>query len=230
VWGYVMAGAGELKVSSDATAITLKLLVLCTFSLISTIVAAGSESPKAKAQAFPALSQNPSGPYSQSVGRREMISWVVLSKSYVDLKVDSLREKLNEVYPGQFLPPRDKNFVIDGFTPGQFLIKSNITGAAGMFMLISVPASYTQFSDFAEVIADPALLSSVKAQCCWLSVDLIHRFTTDEDAYRFIEQVLAKLAPPDAAFLVHPEKRITIPFDHDIRRRLANGAQILSSP
>ena len=83
-----------------------------------------------------------------------MISWVVLSNTYVDLKVDSLREKLDEVYPGQFLPPRDKNFVIDGPTPGQFFIKSNIAGAAGMFMVISVPASYTEFSDFAEVIAD----------------------------------------------------------------------------
>ena len=159
-----------------------------------------------------------------------MISWVALSNTYVDLKVDSLREKLDEVYPGQFLPPRDKNFVIDGPTPGQFFIKSNIAGAAGMFMVISVPASYTEFSDFADVIADPALLRNVKAQCCWLSVDLVHRLTTDADAYRFIEQVLAKLAPQDAAFLVHPEKRITMPFNDDIRRRLANGAQILSSP
>jgi hypothetical protein len=159
-----------------------------------------------------------------------MISWVVLSNTYVDLKVDSLREKLDEVYPGQFLPPRDKNFVIDGPTPGQFLIKSNIAGAAGMFMLISVPASYTEFSDFAEVIADPALLRKVEAQCCWLSVDLVHRFTTDADAYRFIEQVLGKLAPPDTAFLVNPEKRITLPFDEDIRRRLTKGEQIPSGP
>jgi hypothetical protein len=225
-----MAGAGELKGSSGATAITLKLLAFCTFGLISTIVAAWLDSSKAKAQAFPAVSQSPNGPSSPSVGRREMISWVVLSNSYVDLKVDPLRAKLDEVYPGQFLPPRDKNFVIDGPTPGQFLIKSNIAGAAGMFMLISVPASYTEFSDFAEVIADPALLRKIKAQCCWLSVDLIHRHTTNEDAYRFIEQVLAKLAPSDSAFLVHPERRITITFDDGIRRRLANGEQILSSP
>jgi hypothetical protein len=225
-----MAGADEPKGSSDATAITLKLLALCTFSLISTIVAAWSDSPKAKARAFPAVSQNSNRPSLPSVGRREMISWVALSNTYVDLKVDSLREKLDEVYPGQFLPPRDKNFVIDGPTPGQFFIKSNIAGAAGMFMLISVPASYTEFSDFADVIADSALLRNVKAQCCWLSVDLVHRLTTDADAYRFIEQVLAKLAPQDAAFLVHPEKRITMPFDDDIRRRFSTGTQILSSP
>jgi hypothetical protein len=182
-----------------------------------------------KAQALPAIAQNLDGAPLPSHGRREMISWVVLSRSYVDLKVDSLREKLDEVYPGQFLPPRDKNFVIDGPAPGQFLIKSNIAGAAGMFMLVSVRASYTEFSDFAEAIADPSLLRKIKAQCCWLSVDLIHRHTTDEDAYRFIEQVLAKLAPSDAAFLVYPEKRITITFDDGIRRRLANGEKILSS-
>jgi hypothetical protein len=29
---------------------------------------------------------------------------------------------------------------------------------------------------------------------------------------------------------VHPEKRITMPFDDDIRRQLATGTQILSSP
>src|SRR5580698_9461969 len=62
------------------------------------------------------------------------------------------------------------------------------------------------------------------------SVDLVHRLTTDEDAYRFIEQVLAKLAPQDAAFLVHPEKLITMPFDDNIRRQFATGTQILSSP
>lgn len=159
-----------------------------------------------------------------------MISWVVLSNSYVELKVDALRKKLDEVYPGKFLPQSNKNLVVDGPTPGQFLIKSNIAGAAGMFMLLSVPRPYTEFSNIAGAIADPLLLRKVKAQCCWLSVDLIQRHTTDEDAYRFIEQVLAKLAPPDAAFLVDPEKLIPVPFDDDIRRRLANGEQILSSP
>jgi len=208
----------------------LKVPALRIFGTIFAVTCAWASSSETRAQASPAIAQNSNGAASPSVGRREMISWVVLSNTYADLKVDSLREKLDEVYPGQFLPPRDKNFVIDGPTPGQFFIKSNIAGAAGMFMVISVPASYTEFSDFADVIADPALLRNVKAQCCWLSVDLVHRLTTDADAYRFIEQVLAKLAPQDAAFLVHPEKRITMPFNDDIRRRLANGAQILSSP
>jgi hypothetical protein len=208
----------------------LKPPALRILGAIFVVTCAWASASETKAQALTAIAQNSNGAASPLVGRREMISWVVLSKTYVDLNVGSLREKLDEVYPGQFLPPRDKNFVIDGPTPGQFFIKSNIAGAAGMFMVISVPASYMEFSDFADVIADPALLRNVKAQCCWLSVDLVHRLTTDADAYRFIEQVLAKLAPQDAAFLVHPEKRTTMPFDDDIRRRLANGAQILSSP
>jgi len=56
---------------------------------------------------------------------------------------------------------------------------------------------------------------------------MIHRNTTNEDAYRFIEQVLAKLAPADAAFLVHPSKLLTIRFDDEIRRRMATGAAII---
>jgi hypothetical protein len=220
-----MAGGDDLKDLGEA-----QLVQAYIFSAFFAMTCAFAGPSETKAQALPAIAQNSDGAPSPSRSRREMISWVVLSKSYVDLKVDSLREKLDEVYPGQFLPPRDKNFVIDGPTPGQFLIKSNIASAAGMFMLISVPASYTKFSDFAEVIVDPALLRNVKAQCCWLSVDLVHRHTTDADAYRFIEQVLGKLAPPDTAFLVNPEKRITIPFDEDIRRRLAKGEQIPSGP
>jgi len=159
-----------------------------------------------------------------------MISWVVLSNSYVDLDVALLRKKLDEVYPGKFLPPGERGFVIDGPTPGQFLIKSTIPGASGMFLLISVPGPYTEFSDFAEFIKDGDLLRKVKAQHCWLSVDLIGPIASEEGAWRFIEQVLAKLAPPDTAFLVHPQKHFTIPFDDDLRQRLATGAKITSSP
>src|ERR1700732_2298951 len=110
------------------------------------------------AQTFPAVAQNSNGTPSPSRGRREMISWVVLSNSYVELQVDALRKKLDEVYPGQFLPQTNKNFVVDGPTPGQFLIKSNIAGAAGMFMLLSVSGPYTEFSNIAGAIADPLLL------------------------------------------------------------------------
>jgi len=174
-----------------------------------------------------AVSPEPSAPS----GNHRMISWVVLANSYVDLGLDEVRQKLDEVYPGQFLPPRQKgNFVVAGRAPNQFMIMSNIPGAAGIFFMNNIPGPYTDFSRFAEAISDPALRSGVAKQCCWLSVDLIHRTTTDEEAYRFIEQVLAKVAPADAAFLVDPGKGITVAFDDGIRRRFANGERILSSP
>jgi hypothetical protein len=159
---------------------------------------------------------------------REMVSWAVLANTYVDLTVDSLRTKLDEIYPGQFLPSREKgNFVIDGPTPGGFLIQANLPDAAGMFLLHNVPGPYWKFSDFAKAIADPAIRSKATTQCCWLSVDRISKNHSDENAYRFIGQVLAKLAPPDAAFLLHPSKLVTISFDDELRGRLARGERIL---
>lgn len=160
-----------------------------------------------------------------------MISWVVLANTYVELKLDSLRQKLDELYPSQFLPSRlQGNFAVSGPAAGQFLIQCNVAGVAGVFMLNSIRGSYTEFADFAEAIADGSLRREVESQCCWLSIDLVHMHTTHDDAYRFIGQVLAKLAPADAAFLVHPARRSTIVFDDDIRRQLANGEQILPSP
>ena len=48
-----------------------------------------------------------------------MVSWVVLSNSYAELTLVSLRQSLDELYPGQFLPPREQgNFVVDGNVPG----------------------------------------------------------------------------------------------------------------
>ena len=160
-----------------------------------------------------------------------MISWVVLADSYVDLKLDSLRQKLDEIYPGEFLPPRlQGNFVVPGPEPGQFLIQCHVPGAAGAFMLNSIRGPYTDVSDFAAAIADRSLRREAERQRCWLSVDLVHRHSTDEDAYRFIGQVLAELVPADAAFLVHPGRRATIVFDDNIRRQLKNGEPILAAP
>lgn len=172
----------------------------------------------------PGQAQQPSSPQQD----REMVSWVVLANTYIDYTVDSLRAKLDEIYPGQFLPPRDKgNFVIDGPTPGGFLIQANLPGAAGLFLLHNVPGPYWKFSDFAKAIADPAIRKKATAQCCWLSVDRIGKHGSEEDGYRFIEQVLAKLAPPDAAFVVHPSRLVTIPFDDELRARLARAERIL---
>ena len=174
--------------------------------------------------AMSGMGLSPMSANAQASQKREMVSWVVLSNTPVELTIDRLREKLDELYPGQFLPPRKEgNFVIDGTMPGQFLIHSNLAGAAGLFLLNSVPGPYTDVSDFALAINDRSLRRTAHAQCCWLSVDLIHRHTTNEDAYRFIGRVLAKLAPNDAAALVHPSSLVTIPFSDDVRRRLASG-------
>jgi hypothetical protein len=90
-------------------------------------------------------------------------------------------------------------------------------------MLLSVPGPYTDFSGFARFITDPALRRKAEAQHCWLSVDLISKITSDEDAYRFIDATLAKLAPSDAAVLVKPDDNSTMLFDEEVRGRLASG-------
>jgi hypothetical protein len=162
---------------------------------------------------------------------REMIGLVVLSNTYVELTLDALRERLEQVYPGYFLPPRAHGtFVVDGNVPGvEFLIQSDIPGAAGMFLLYSVPGPYTEFSDFAERIADASLRRLAQEQACWLSVDLVHRYATEAEAYRFIGSVLAHLAPRDAAVLVHPSRLTAIAFDDGIRRELASGGRIFGN-
>ena len=161
----------------------------------------------------------------------EMIALVVLANTFGDLTLDSVRAKLNEVFPGEFLPPRERgSFVIDGPTPGGFLNQAHVPGAAGIFLLHNVPGPYWEFSDFAKAITDPAIRKKAMAQRCWLSVDRIGQHGSEQDGYRFIEQVLAKLAPPDATFLVHPSRLITIPFDDQLRGRLARAERILPNP
>jgi len=158
-----------------------------------------------------------------------MVSWVVLSKSYVELDLDKLRAKLDEVFPGEFVPQRDEGcYVVEGPVKGaQFLIQSRVAGAGGTFMLNSVPGPYTVFSDFAIFIKDRTVKRQARAQRNWLSIDLIgkHSISTEDDAYRFIGRALAALAPRDASFLVHPTRRIVIAFDGEVRRRLGNGEQ-----
>jgi hypothetical protein len=156
--------------------------------------------------------------------RREMISLVALANSYVDLDVHSLSKALDELYPGKFIPlEQQANFVVGGRIPGQFLVKSTIPGAAGMFMVQSVPGPYTEFSDFARFITDAALRRKAQAQQCWLSIDLIHMFTTKDEAYRFIASALAKLAPADAAVVVRPENNSATPFTAEVRSKLVAG-------
>jgi hypothetical protein len=152
-------------------------------------------------------------------------------KLLFELTLDLLRKQLDQTYPGYFLPPREQGtFVVDGSVPGaEFLIQSDIPGAGGIFLLLSVPMPYTMFSDFAAHIADASLRQLAEAQTCWLSVDLIHRDVPAHEAYRFIGGVLAQLAPPDAAALVHPSRLITVAFDDQVRRTLASGGQVFGT-
>jgi hypothetical protein len=168
---------------------------------------------------------------SSQSGKREMVSLVVLSTSYVDLDLDGLRASLDQIYPGHFLLPRERGtFIVEGSVPGaEFLIQSDIPGAGGTFLLHSIPGPYTHFSDFAEHIADASLRRLARAQTCWLSVDLIHKDAAEAEAYRFIGGVLAQLAPPDAAVLVHPSRLVTIIFTDQVRRELASGGEIFGT-
>jgi hypothetical protein len=202
-------------------------VLLLSLSLFAGAIGCGSLLSRAGAQAPGQATDQATAPSA----KQKMVSWVVLADSYEDFGIDALRKKLDEVFPGQFLPPRQKgNFVIAGPAPGQFLIFSNVPGAAGIFLLNNIAGPYTHFSKFAAAIADPALRSAIAKQCCWLSVDLIRLTTSGEDAHRFIEQALAKLAPADAAFLVDPDEGAMIVFDDKVRGRLARGEKLMTNP
>jgi hypothetical protein len=159
-----------------------------------------------------------------------MVSLVVLYDAYIELDLDALRQALDDVFPGEFLPPREQgSFVVDGTVPGAtFMIKSAVQGAAGLFMLNNVPGPYTEFSDFADYINDPALRERAEALSCWLSIDLIHEIEDIEGAYRFIGKAIARLAPADSAFLVHPETYHHLVFNEDVRGRLADGRRLFA--
>jgi hypothetical protein len=159
--------------------------------------------------------------------QREMVSWVVLSNTPLELVADGLRATLEQLYPGNFPPGGQTSFVIDGPVPGaQFLIQSNVPGAAGLFMLQNIAGPYADFSDFARRIADAQVRADALSQRAWLSVDNVRAYRSRQDAYRFVGRLLARLAPPDAAFLVHPSRLTTIRFDDGVRRRLADGKLI----
>jgi hypothetical protein len=159
-----------------------------------------------------------------------MISLVVLADSLVELVPDELRKILDQLYPGQYLPPPEQgNFVEEGLLPGgEAMVNCTVPGASGLFVIHSCPGPYTEFSNFADHIADPSLRQVAEAQDCWLSVDLIQRHTdsTEQDAYRFIASLLAQIAPPDSAVLVNPSTQATIAFDAEVLRRIANGGPL----
>jgi hypothetical protein len=151
-----------------------------------------------------------------------MISWVVLSKTRVELTPDSLRVRLDRLYPGLFLPPQElRNFVVEGpVLDAQFLIQASVPGSAGLYMLQSIAANATGFSEFAGGVNDPALHELISSQQAWLSVDVIDA-ALDQDCRRFIGKILAELAPADSAILADPDRRTAIRFDEQVRGQLA---------
>jgi hypothetical protein len=157
-----------------------------------------------------------------------MIAWVALSMSAPQFTVDGLRVRLDRAFRGEFLPPREQgSFVVEGPIGGaQFIIKSAIAGAAGMFMLNSVSGPYTDVSGFGAHISDPDLRRLALAQEAWLSVDLIGG-GAPSNAYRFIGKAIAQLAPADTAVLVDPESNKIWRFDDALRRRLAQGPEVI---
>ena len=154
-----------------------------------------------------------------------MLGWVALSMTWLELTADSLRARLDAIYPGQFLPRRDHGtFVIDGPVKRmQFVIQSAIEGAKGMFLVSSVAASYADISDFATQIEGRRLRDLTSAQKAWLSVELIDQSAMPRDTERFIGAVLADLAPIDTVCLVHPSRLTCRRFDDGFRRKLADG-------
>jgi hypothetical protein len=158
--------------------------------------------------------------------RREMVSWVVLFDSDVEFTKDSLQAELDRIWPGQFLPQRDDgSFIVEAILPEQFLIKSSIPGALGLFMLHNVPAPYSGFSDLVDRIPDASLRDIAKAQGWWMSMNLISQSGAAE-GYKFIGSVLARIAPPDAAVLLHPSRGAAVRFTEDVRRKLAEKGQL----
>lgn len=160
------------------------------------------------------------------VPENEMVSLVVLTPGWDELSADAVRDLLNEIFPGSYLPPREEgNFVVEGPVSGaSVMVQCVEEGYSGLFMVQSVPGPYTEFSSYLEHVEDSDLKHSLQEQPCWMSVDMLHCQTTEDDAYRFIGAVLAKLAPEDTSYLVDPRRMLVVPFSGEVRRRLAAGA------
>jgi len=155
-----------------------------------------------------------------------MISWIVLFNTFADFTEDSLRTELDQLWPGQFLPQRDDgSFVVEGVVPGQFMIKSCVPGASGVFLFDNVPGPYSDFSDLIDHIPDASLRDIARAQGCWMAVDLTAG-PGEAEGYKFIGSALARLAPPDAAVLLHPSLGTAMRFTAEVRRALAEDGRL----
>ena len=131
------------------------------------------------------------------------------------------------MFPGEYLPARSEgNFVVEGFAEGaSYMVQCTIPKYAGMFQINNVPSPYSAFSDYLRHIKDPETRRLADSQGCWLSVDLMHKYETNEDAYRFISLALGKLAPEDTTLLVHPSRNQIAKFTRELRATLVTGGK-----
>ena len=154
-----------------------------------------------------------------------MLSLVALCPTWSRLEVGEVRDALDSLFPGSFLPPREEgNFVVEGPAPGSsVLVQCSAPGHSGTFHVYHVAGPYGDFSEFLLHIEDPNVRKLAEAQPCWFSVDVLHRHASDDEALRFICVALAKLAPSDATFVVHPTLYLVNALSPESRQVLASG-------
>jgi len=153
-----------------------------------------------------------------------MVSLSLLSATYVPLTLDQIREGLDRAFPGVFLPPNERSFVVEGDElGGPHLIKSLAQDAQGLFLLHQQPGSLL---DVSEEINEPELNRLLSSEHGWMSIDMIRAVTNDASAFRFVAKAMAQLAPLDAAFLLYPSED-AMAFDEKVRRLLAAGSDPL---
>jgi hypothetical protein len=153
-----------------------------------------------------------------------MVSLVVLLRQALRLDRTALQEKLDAVFPGQFVPHNENSFVVDGPDQTQLMAKSLVASHSGLFFVICRPGAYGDVSSYASHGRDPRLQDLLRQHNAWLSVDLVAPIGGTEDAYRFIGKALAKLAPDDAVALVHPQTNAMVPFYSETRAKLRSEA------
>ena len=155
-----------------------------------------------------------------SEGASGLVSLVVLLPVPLRLNVAALRQHLDSVFPGHFIPQTDDSFVMEWSNPAMLFVKSIVPSHSGVFLVSFVPGPYTKFSDFADHVSAPRLLDLVHRHNAWLSVDLISEVEPEDDPYRFIGKTLAQLAPESSLAIVYPAKYIMVPFAESSRIHL----------
>lgn len=155
-----------------------------------------------------------------------MISLVALCPRWSRLDVGEVRENLDALFPGSFLPPKEEaNFVVEGPVPGSSVfVQCSVPAHSGAFLIYHVAGPYSDVSEFLAHVEDSDLRDLAVSQPCWFSVDLLRHHDSVDAAKRFISVALANLAPPDASLIVHPTRFQVARFSWENRQLLASGS------